>query len=489
MKKHFSLKFLSIAISLCLLFSSLFTGLTISAANTSAKSDVWDGTTVSNLLSGTGTQSDPYLIQSADDFAYFANESRAGGDQGMGDKFLGKYFELNADISLNDVQIQPLNEFSGTFDGAGYEISGIKINGTRDRTGLFTIVSGTIKNLTLSGSVTSSASYVGGFAGEALSSANFINCVNNINVTSDVSAVGGFCGDVAQNSNVTITSCINNGQIKTTSTDANRRLGGFIGYIIACEENAQTNVVITLSQNNGDIVCAGNQAGGLVGQICKNTNITIANCINTGDVTAGTQVGGIIANFDGIPKKATIENTINVGRISTTRSTGRNAAVNGIVGYVAASAKPATEEYINTFYRTEDININGATVESTNDISISRGVIKLAAEFTDGTIAKLLNQDSENAHFIQGAEYPILRAVDCTAGDINLDDIVDLSDAILVLRHIEKQATLQGVVLLTAADFNGDGVIDNADYSQVKRFALKGIALDDPEAALWSILG
>lgn len=91
------------------------------------KSDIWDGS-VSTGLQGTGSKDDPFLINSAADFAYFATSSHAK-----------QYTKLMSDIYLNDVSDpewykgENLNTWTpgkapGNFDGNGYVVHGIYIN-------------------------------------------------------------------------------------------------------------------------------------------------------------------------------------------------------------------------------------------------------------------------------------------------------------------------------------------------------------------------
>ncbi len=57
-------------------------------------------------------------------------------------------------------------KYSGTFDGAGYEISGLYLENTADKQGMFGRVSGgTVKDLTISGSYVSGRAEVGTVVG------------------------------------------------------------------------------------------------------------------------------------------------------------------------------------------------------------------------------------------------------------------------------------------------------------------------------------
>ena len=432
MKNKGLFKLLSLAISLCIILSSI-TVISVFAA------DVWNGSDVSTTLEGAGTQADPYVISSAADFAYFASESRGG------NKYVGQYIELDEDISLNDVSISPLGGFNGTFDGKGHEISGINITDSSANQGFFTAInSGTVKNLTLTGSVSSSGNTVGGFAGY-VSSATFINCVNNVNVTGS-SKVGGFCGTVNSGGNVKIISCTNNGNITATTTTVTYScVGGLIGEIIKESATSYGTVTILYSQNTGAVVSqTKNVLGGLVGQ--NRGALTISNCINSGSVTGPTQIGGIVANVNNDAISLTIKNTINVGTLRTTRTTGASAHIGGILGYYHERANNETFE--NVFYRNSDCVFNGASDGQTSDTP--RGTAKnTASEWTDGTITALLG-----SAFEQGAAYPELACTTLPGSGTNSDPYL-----ISNMSHL----MLFSVLTNNSVNFNGDIVNLTAD--------------------------
>lgn len=137
-------------------------------------SNPWDGTTAT-AYTGTGTESDPYLIANAEQLAYFRNQVDGG------NTFEGKYVKLNDNINLNGKNFDPIGwgysttahnrdgvagkTFNGTFDGNGKTIYGLYQNGwdleastgtdytyTNCGFGLFATASNaTFKNLTISG--------------------------------------------------------------------------------------------------------------------------------------------------------------------------------------------------------------------------------------------------------------------------------------------------------------------------------------------------
>ena len=94
-------------------------------------------------------------------------------------------YTLTANIDLstatNGLSQKPIGSantpYSGTFDGNGYEISNINLSGNQ-YVALFGYVNGgTIKNLTVSGSVTASSYYSGGLVAYAKEAINISRCL------------------------------------------------------------------------------------------------------------------------------------------------------------------------------------------------------------------------------------------------------------------------------------------------------------------------
>ena len=135
--------------------------------------DIWDGEAVAEgFASGTGTEEDPYIIDTAAQLVYFRNQVDAGVT------FEGQYVKLTKDIDLDGKLFDPIGfgytynkdsetAFMGTFDGGNHTIYNLYQNGwdlDTDKTnystytystaggGLFaSIENATIKNLAVSG--------------------------------------------------------------------------------------------------------------------------------------------------------------------------------------------------------------------------------------------------------------------------------------------------------------------------------------------------
>ena len=261
--------------------------------------------------------------------------------------------------------------YSGTLQGNGHSIKGLKMNiektwgyryaglfcGLKDAiienlvidsscsfTGrgegvgaLSVLVNGslTLKNV-INKAAISGDTQLGGFIGyikdiEQTSTISFEHCVNYGSVADGTFYEGGFVGYIGWNSNIAIviSDSTNNGKV----SGIGNRLGGFIGNM-----NNNTNITMDIlnSVNNGDITGSGNCIGGLIGQIKTNTNMSIfiSNLINNGAITGqeeqnshtGGFVGGIISNTD---TAITISNSLNNGIV-----TGRSRYVGGLVGSI-----------------------------------------------------------------------------------------------------------------------------------------------------------
>ena len=81
--------------------------------------DKWDGETVATkFFSGTGTQSNPYIIRTGAEIAYFLSEIKNG------NAFENKYIRLGNDI-IFDSEYQVSGSFAGDFDGNRHYLSSV----------------------------------------------------------------------------------------------------------------------------------------------------------------------------------------------------------------------------------------------------------------------------------------------------------------------------------------------------------------------------
>ena len=120
--------------------------LVVSAQGAWAQSGEWKDHAASGYASGSGTKTDPWVIKTAEQLAYFANEV-----SNTRKHIQGKYFILGADINLGAHYWNPIGKlgevssvFRGKFDGRGHVISNMHVlwdeNGNNYRYGLFSTI-------------------------------------------------------------------------------------------------------------------------------------------------------------------------------------------------------------------------------------------------------------------------------------------------------------------------------------------------------------
>ena len=229
------------------------------------------------LVTGSGTETDPYQISTAEGLKWFRDKVNSGE--------YGLCAVLTADITLDSSEawtpIVPDNThyYTGTFDGKGHTISGLNVTGEFMYAGLFgTVKDGTIKSLTVAGKVSPSNSQciVGGIVGYA-SKAVIKNCSNHCSVTGrTTSIIGGIAGF---NSSGAIIDCYNVGTISVINYA--EAIGGIVG------------------SNSG----------------------TISNCYNVGTVSNDTSVGEIAGHNSDTVENCYYLNTTNNNAVGKNKGT------------------------------------------------------------------------------------------------------------------------------------------------------------------------
>ena len=177
---------------------------------------------------GTGTENDPYIIASTEDWNNLADKVNAGKN------YAGKFFRQTQDISVTTMIGVPYSlKFSGTYDGYGHTLT-VTYNTTAEAAGPFRYIYGaTIKNLHTAGTITTTGWYAGGFVGIAHGANTFFNCRSSVTINSNLDgdgSHGGFIGHLLSPSANTITSfegCVFDGSFNSSNTSC---WGGYIGW-------------------------------------------------------------------------------------------------------------------------------------------------------------------------------------------------------------------------------------------------------------------
>ena len=141
------------------------------------KGQVWSGLVATKFAGGTGTEEDPYLIETPEQLAFMINKTGESA---------GTYYKITADIRLNDTSlpdwtsqaqewVYSSGEWAGHLDGDGHVISGLYFNATDSVVGLFQkVVTGAViekLGITQSHIVSTSSSadsYAAAFIGQTI---------------------------------------------------------------------------------------------------------------------------------------------------------------------------------------------------------------------------------------------------------------------------------------------------------------------------------
>ena len=258
-----------------------------------AETDVWDGTIASGFAGGTGTEKDPYQINTAEELAYFAKSVNGG-------KWYDReYIILKNNINLNDREWTPIgnngNFFRGNFDGGNHTVTGMRIsNSSADYVGLFGEckrhnINSAIKNITVKNSDINGKRFVGAIVGRA-EEINIENCRSIANTINSEKNVGGICGYFGGYSGGKVSRCYNSS--KVTGNDS---AGGIAGTGDRCiaEDCLNTGEITIIGKNYQST------GGGIFGFFNDSiASASITACVNLGKVSGGESFGGIVGKTE-----------------------------------------------------------------------------------------------------------------------------------------------------------------------------------------------
>ncbi|WP_448861940.1 carboxypeptidase regulatory-like domain-containing protein [Clostridium sp.] len=230
-------------------------------------------------ITGKGTEADPYVIRTPDQWSTVMGENKNNKYNGYQSFGVKTYIRLGDNIDLSGESWES-RTLTACLDGDGYTLSGISQP-------LFSVLNGTVKNLILS----------------------------------DVRIVGtGNQGAIAQTvgNKATVEKCYVSGSITATGYN-DSGAGGLIGAV------QTTNGAPLMIENcvvNADITGKTTSlAGGLIGSVSKSDVVTIEKCIAMGTVSNenGKGAGGLVG---GQNQKVTIKNSAALQEeVSTKKST------------------------------------------------------------------------------------------------------------------------------------------------------------------------
>ncbi len=352
-----------------------------------------------NLSNGSGTESDPYRISSAEELKAFRDIVDGKNGQVKNNKVCAVLekdivlnegtFDENGIYSLSNSGSKPEkwepigdypNAFEGKFDGNGHTVYGVYINTSGNRLGLFGNIKGAeIKNLSVTGYI-SEGHYTGGIAGYAEASV-ISNCKNHATIeaySGSEACAGGIVGYI-NGAGSNITNCENHGTVISKVTEQDAYAGGITGYLIVSK-----NCGISGCANFGTIKGADREndlealyVGGIVGYSLSGK---ISDSYNAGKLKnisvnryKDSSVGGIAGYF----ANSVISDCYSVGKITANNS----VKIGGIAG--------KTSDNIENCYYLSGLAKNAVGEIISGSPAINANA-KSAREFADGSVLNAL---------------------------------------------------------------------------------------------------
>ena len=319
-------------------------------------------------LSGSGTADDPYVISTAQELVDFALSVDGG------NTFADQYVILGDDLDLSGIENwNPIGEetngsanvFNGSFDGKGFDISGMKISGNYDAqncVGLFSTL------------------------GAAAKVANLQITDASIEVTGTARERAGILAGATTRNGGNIDAVYAEGSISVSSESGVMLYGGgLIGQVnnAGVITNSYADVDVEVKASGEGFPAA--YAGGLAG--FTGNNVVLANCAAFGDVTAD-EVNGKSAYAGGVGGWL----TGNLWNVYSTGTVVSNAET--YLGAIAGSRGYGEAAYV---YYAEGSSIAAAGSDSLQELTAT------AAKTEDTAFADTLNANLKDAAEKSGA--------------------------------------------------------------------------------------
>lgn len=421
---------------------------------------------------GNGTYNSPYLISTAEQLSYVADN-------------VNKYYKQTCDIDLTNYIIEnstkgwfPIGSnydpFTGSYDGGGYTIKGLSINRpTTDNVGLFGYVkNGTIRNLKIETADITGKNYSSTIVGYALTAK-----IDNIIISGSIKGADYCAGAIGYSQNSTISNVQFSGNIEGTNY-----IGGIIG-VLNCHNEitspggfsnesgiwiSRKTVSYSLNNCNSNCLIRGvNHIGGIIGQLsCDNFNQNQKRNGNSGSYKLEGNVNCAITNSD---FEGEIYGKENIG---------------GIIGNIYINSKSVSEGFdgnVHQVYPSDQyihVTLHAYTTSNTN-LSLQRcsniGII--SAESNTGGIVGAVHSTSENningvyPNLASSFCYPSYNISNCTNNG-NITSINDNAGGIIGYSDLQTSLPISNessvANCLTSAEYiranNNAGGIVGYDY-------------------------
>lgn len=322
------------------------------------------------VLPGSGTETDPYIIASADDFNKIG-EYNQNADQ----DFAGEYFKITADLDFTGKTLTRIGQsglyFKGVIDGQNHTVKNLTLSGAGGQGLIFGMGQGSVlKNLKFSDctltttgatnglvavfmdgtldnvhvdatcSATQTANkYIGGLVGSISPTSKILNCSNAGSVTGLINVAGIFATCTGTTAGAEVRNCTNSGKI--TSTQNKQSQGPTIVYPETYTAGIGSEFAGTMVNcvNTGEIYVETCRNGaGIVNKTLKAGTI-IDSCVNRGTVDVAYEMAAgilVLGYVGGANNYNVVSNCANYGDVKamtryTTTLSSTGGKVAGII--------------------------------------------------------------------------------------------------------------------------------------------------------------
>lgn len=326
-------------------------------------------------LKGSGTESDPYLIENGEDMT-LVGAALVEGET--------KHFLMTGDIDMSSItDWAPVNTENKAknivFDGANHKISGFKCT-NKTYTSLFGLISGTVKNLVIDSPVVTNTAQLGVLATWLGNSNGSLKAeVSNVHVISasvsmtgtGAAAVGGIAANCGAS---TVDGC------SVSATITHGCSGGSWNYVGGIVGRAySTGTAISSCSFNGSIEATANKGygfGGILGGSGADVAVTVVNCMSEGSISGVSYAGGIVGELCKASKVKDCYSTMSISGIY-------NLA--GIVGRASNGKNPNSDANVH-FDSDLGITVSGCIAWTPSIVSTNRASETPASHYSSAAV-------------------------------------------------------------------------------------------------------
>lgn len=312
------------------------------------------------MLNGEGTEENPYLITSTNDFAYLVSQL-ATYDSNYG---YGQFFKQIADIKapipncLYQGNAYKSAPFAGNYDGDSHKILNLTYLGTNggeqsDAIGLFSILhdGAVIRNLDIEGAdIEYPGNCCGLLAGVANGNIRIENITLNGNIKSTEDKVGGLIGYIEGNAQSLAQISIRNVRLGVSFSESG---SSYIGALIGWAENASIQVEDISSDGIFKNLRGNNHVAGLIGKLYGQIDarkIKLQHTtLNDFPISGNQNVGGLIG-------EAFLQAASNFKDITIDMPIKGSSYVGGLIGQIRSEAPTSILITIENFQLSNPAN-------------------------------------------------------------------------------------------------------------------------------------